>query len=133
MLPNHLLLHKIRRGHTTEAVEESVALIREHGFTPVVDLMIGLPGETPEDRLRSLDWIQCLNNRYQIRCQMHHFIPLSGTVFEHSEPSPLDRETEIKLDRLHRGGICTNWWEKGREMAIRVVRLRNRINGSQPE
>jgi len=123
------MLYRINRGHSKEAVEQSAAMIREHGMTPVIDFIIGLPGELPEDQLQSLEWIKILNNRYQVRCQMHHFIPLAGTAFEMEPPAVLDSKTVKKLKQLQDAGICTSWWMKGRQMAARIINLRNRANG----
>ncbi len=45
------VLAKCRRGHTAEQTEKAVELLTDSGFQVVGQMMIGLPGATPEDEV----------------------------------------------------------------------------------
>lgn len=47
------VLQAAHRGHTVQQVQESSALIRQHGFELGLQMMIGLPGDTKEKALRT--------------------------------------------------------------------------------
>ena len=52
----------IGRRHTVEKVKEAFALAREVGFTNInMDLILGLPGETMEDVINTMEEIKMLN------------------------------------------------------------------------
>ncbi len=52
----------IGRRHTVEEVKEAFALAREVGFTNInMDLILGLPGETMEDVINTMEEIKMLN------------------------------------------------------------------------
>ncbi|MBN1894906.1 TIGR04013 family B12-binding domain/radical SAM domain-containing protein [bacterium] len=107
------MLALIGRGHSLEQAEQAAAWVHEHGFRPMIDIIIGFPGETPEDRLCTLEWARKVHLRSNARCQMHYFIPLSGTALAGRRPSPIDAASADLLDREHQAGIVTDWWKKG--------------------
>jgi len=45
---NNSVLEHSRRGHTAECAEQACRMVREAGFSLVGQMMIGLPGATPE-------------------------------------------------------------------------------------
>lgn len=49
------VLKAANRGHTKEQVADAVKLIREYPFTLGLQMMTGLPGDTPERSLRTAD------------------------------------------------------------------------------
>ncbi len=51
------VLSLAKRGHTFADEERAVKLIKEHGFELVGQMMIGLPGATPESELETADFI----------------------------------------------------------------------------
>ena len=71
----------------------------EHGFTPIVDFIFGLPDETQEDQRESVKLIKWLTGK-GARIHSHHFMPLPGTDFENAEPAPLGREVEKLMGGL---------------------------------
>ena len=51
------VLKTARRGHTVRQVEEASALIREAGFRLGLQMMIGLPGDTPDKAMATAEKI----------------------------------------------------------------------------
>ncbi len=55
-------LARTGRKHDAETVEREVAVLREAGVTEInIDLLAGLPGQTPESWRESLEWIRRLD------------------------------------------------------------------------
>ena len=121
------LLKTIRRKHTLEEVERAIALVREHHLTPIVDFIIGLPDEIPEDRLVSFKWMKAMHNKYAARIQMHHFIPLSGTEWENADPALLDDQSIQILNDYYKAGICTHWWIEGLKLSRETIKTKRII------
>ncbi len=57
---NEEVLRLSRRGHTAEDVVRASHLVREAGFSLVLQMMTGLPGETPESSMASAEKIIAL-------------------------------------------------------------------------
>lgn len=55
------VLKASNRGHTREQVIEAVRLIREYPFTLGLQMMTGLPGDTPEKSLKTADELIALH------------------------------------------------------------------------
>ena len=54
-------LHNIGRKHTVQAVLDAYRLAREAGFQAInMDLIIGLPGDTPESFRETLETVLAL-------------------------------------------------------------------------
>jgi B12-binding domain/radical SAM domain protein len=121
------LLKTVCRGHSVEDIEKAAALIRESGFKPQVDFILGFPGETRDDRQDTLDLMKNLTRKYKAWNQVHYFLPLSGTPFYRSMPEPLDKASMRTLEAFHGGGICSDWWKKGVAQSERVVRAMEKI------
>jgi B12-binding domain/radical SAM domain protein len=121
------LLKELRRGHTHEHIVQAAAWIHENGFLPVLDFIVGFPGETEEDRRETLDCIKNLNTRYHARSQVHYFLPLAGTAMEKQKPSPLDPKSIQRLKQYTKAGITTNWWETGMILSGKIVNVRQEL------
>lgn len=121
------LLRTICRGHSVEDIENAASLIRESGLKPQVDFILGLPGETRDDRAGTLDLMKTLTRKYGAWNQVHYFLPLSGTPLYGSKPEPLDKASIRTLEAYNRGGICSDWWKKGVEQSVKVVKAMEKI------
>ncbi|MBE0521631.1 MAG: TIGR04013 family B12-binding domain/radical SAM domain-containing protein [Candidatus Methanoperedenaceae archaeon] len=103
------ILDRIRRGHTVEDIITGAEKCLDRGFTPVVDFIFGLPGETQEDQHESVKVIKWLTGN-GARIHSHHFMPLPGTAFENMEPEPLGREVKKLMGKLALHGKATGKW-----------------------
>ena len=103
------VLGKIGRGHTVADGMRAVELCRDHGFTPVVDLMMGFPFETGEDEDATLDLIRWVVRYGHVR--LHAFIPLPGTPLAGTTPRPVSPRAEHLLGRLALAGRLTGSWQ----------------------
>jgi B12-binding domain/radical SAM domain protein len=112
------MLERIGRGHTVEAIISAVEMAREAGFEPAVDLILGFPGETPEDRRLTLGLVEALD-RAGARTSMHFFTPLPGTPLAGSRPELLGENERGRLERLARTGIVRGRWKQQEERARR--------------
>lgn len=102
------ILTKLQRGHSVSDVVSAVELCHSHGITPVVDLILGLPFETEEDQLKSLDLIKWISKFGHIH--VHQFLPLPGTSLSGTLPGPIINEVQQVLGNLARRGKVTGSW-----------------------
>ncbi len=105
------VLDMIHRGHTVDDIIAGVEKCLQHGFTPVVDFIFGLPGETEEDQLETLRLIQWLTGKGG-KVHSHYFMKLPGTGFENSNPAPLSAQVEKTMGKLALFGKTTGVWTK---------------------
>ena len=117
------LLRETHRGHGVEEVVAAVRLSVEAGFRPDVDLLLGLPGETAEDRAQSIALARRLV-AMGARIHSHAFMPLPGTPLEGAQPAPIDRRTERELQRLESAGAMHGQWRRHQQIAEELVTLR---------
>jgi B12-binding domain/radical SAM domain protein len=113
------MLAAIGRGHGVEAVVQAVRYATEAGFTPDVDLVFGLPGETEEDRAATLAHAEALA-ALGARIHAHAFMPLPGTPWARAAPGEIDSVTRALLDRLASAGRAHGAWRRQRALADRA-------------
>ncbi len=73
---NPAVLRRIHRPTKLVELERGIRLLLDAGIVPTVDMMCGLPGQSREDMLRSLRWMQGLEGAYT---QFLHTLLLPGT------------------------------------------------------
>ena len=103
------ILRRIGRGHTVADGLRAVELARDHGFTPLVDLIVGFPFENEEDEAATLDLIRQVTGGPG-RVRLHRFIPLPGTPLAGTAPRPVGARAERLLGRLALAGKLTGTW-----------------------
>ncbi|MBU4339496.1 MAG: TIGR04013 family B12-binding domain/radical SAM domain-containing protein [Euryarchaeota archaeon] len=103
------ILDLIKRGHTVDDIIAGVEKCLQHGFTPVVDFIFGLPGETEDDQLETLRLIKWLTGKGGT-VHSHYFMQLPGTGFENSTPAPLSAQVERTMGKLALAGKTTGVW-----------------------
>ena len=117
------ILSVTRRGHTALDVERAARLCVEAGFRPDIDLLVGLPGETAEDRRASM----ALSERLVAigaRMHSHAFMPLPGTPLRDSAPSEVDEDSALAMSRMEAAGAMYGQWRKQVVTARDLVRRR---------
>jgi B12-binding domain/radical SAM domain protein len=105
------ILESIRRKHTVEDIIIGAEKCMDHGFTPVVDFIFGLPGETEVDQLETLNVIEWLTEKGG-KVHSHYFMPLPGTLFDNSTPAPLSKQVEKVMGKLALSGKITGVWDR---------------------
>jgi B12-binding domain/radical SAM domain protein len=109
-----------RRGHDVEAVERAVVLCREHGFTPHVDFLFGLPGEVGAELEATLAVMERLVER-GARVHGHTFLPLPGTPLRRAAPGVLAPVLRRRLNQLASKGSVYGQWQQQEGIASRIA------------
>lgn len=103
------VLREIHRGHTVEEGIDAINILLDIGFTPVVDIIIGLPSASEEDELETIHVIEELTKR-QTLIRAHVFMPLPGTKLEDTPFKPVYPKIRKMLGKLSsKGKIEGNW------------------------
>lgn len=110
------VLEACHRGHRAEDVRRAVRLTLEAGFRAKVDLIFGLPGETPEDAALSRAMAKELAEA-GAEIHAHAFLPLPGTPWAGAEAGRIDRATRELLARLAGSGRLSGPWRRQERMA----------------
>lgn len=105
------MLKKMNRYHTREQSINAIALLREHGFQPHIDFIIGNPDETDDDQFELLEFMEEMLKKYQVRIHMHTFVPLPGTPWANKLQSPINEKVKRRLRELEQAGVLDGWWE----------------------
>ncbi len=104
------ILRLCNRGHTVQDVLRAVRLAHESGFRVNVDFIFGLPGETYEDALATVDCISRLADA-GARIHGHLFTPLPGTPFHDKPAGHLWPDIKRHLDHLaSRAALYGQWY-----------------------
>ncbi len=104
------VLHYMHRGHTVSDGLNANDNLTSYGLTPLFDFLLGAPSETLEEQWETLDLIRDLGKSAQVR--LHYFMPLPGTPWVNSSPSPLDKNINTEIGRLARVEIITGEFAK---------------------
>ncbi len=110
------VLRLVDRGHTVEEALEAIELVLSHGFTPVVDIIFGLPGEEEEDVQATVEVMESLAAR-GARLRLHTFLPLPGTPLARARPRPLHPLYRRAVRRLLGRGVLEGDWEDQEQLA----------------
>ncbi|MDO9540011.1 MAG: TIGR04013 family B12-binding domain/radical SAM domain-containing protein [Methanocalculus sp.] len=102
------ILSRINRGHTRADALDALDLCKSHGFTPIVDIIVGFPGETGEDLEMTIDLVRSIIRHGKVH--VHYFMPLPGTPLAEAEPTPLPQDIERLFGSLALSGRLTGYW-----------------------
>lgn len=119
------VLSMVRRGHSVDDVLNAVRVISENGFTPSVDVILGIPGETREDQeetLRLIERILGMGGRIHV----HYYLPLPGTPLGLKTPAPVPADVEARISRLIGSGKAYGSWFNQKELSRRILELHRR-------
>ncbi|NOZ88721.1 MAG: TIGR04013 family B12-binding domain/radical SAM domain-containing protein, partial [Crenarchaeota archaeon] len=116
------LLRLVDRGHTVGEALEAIELVLEYGFTPVVDIIFGLPGEEEEDVEATVKVMEQLASK-GARLRLHTFLPLPGTPLARSRPRPIHPLYRRAARRLLGRGVLEGDWEPQEKLAREIYCL----------
>jgi B12-binding domain/radical SAM domain protein len=105
---SNAVLKMINRGHTVQDVIRAVECCRDHDLIPVVDFIVGLPGETEDDQkdtYRLIQWIVRFGTVHA-----HQFMPLPGTTLSGCKTGPVIPDLLHLLGSLSLKGKLTGSW-----------------------
>jgi B12-binding domain/radical SAM domain protein len=103
------VLKTVNRHHTVEQGLDAVRTALECGFVPHVDMIFGLPEESPEDLRKSIEACHLLTEMGAL-IHGHVFMPLPGSDLEAMHPGRLDPEVRRELGELARKKLMTGSW-----------------------
>ena len=110
------VLQFAQRGHDAAAIVKAMIILKDHGFQTGLHLMAGLPKDTEEGFIYSLDKTIDL---HPDMVRIHPVIVFSGTVIAEAlrkgEYKPLELSDAVELCRLA--------WEKLSAAGIRIIRI----------
>lgn len=121
------VLEKICRGHTVEESVNAINVIIKTGFTPVVDIIIGLPGATEADEFKTLELIDDLVQKGSV-IRAHVFMPLPGTALEKTEYKPVYAKVRKALGNLSSKGKIEGSWSQQEKYALDSWKTIQRIS-----
>lgn len=105
------VLDRARRSHRACDVLTAAEAILDEGMGILVDILFGLPGETPEDvrqTRRLMERIDAWGGRFRV----HRFRPLPGTDFADAPAArDLDPETEAFLSAMTQRRVVEGDWQ----------------------
>lgn len=100
------VLAALGRGHTVADGLDAVDRVLDHGFVPVVDLILGFPFESDAEQEATLALAEYLAGR-GCRIHAHLFTPLPGTPLASRPARPLVSSARQRVGRLALGGKLT--------------------------
>jgi B12-binding domain/radical SAM domain protein len=110
------VLDACHRGHGADDVRRAVRLAGEAGFRAKVDLIFGLPGETPDDVQASRSLAVELSD-LGAEIHAHAFLPLPGTPWAREAPGQIDLATRQLLEELAGRGRASGPWRRQEQVA----------------
>jgi B12-binding domain/radical SAM domain protein len=116
------MLNAIGRQHTVQDIMNAATTIYDAHLIPLVDFLIGLPHESPEDQYQTLGLIKELI-RLKAKIRIHYFMPLSGTPFENENSVPITPSVFSELGRLAKRGHLSGNLNTQIQNSIRIQNL----------
>lgn len=105
------MLKRMNRGHSRQQSVNAITLLREFGFQPHIDFIIGNPDETEEDQFELVTFMEEMLSDHAVRFHMHTFLPLPATPWENKQQSPINEQVKKRLQAFERAGVLDGWWE----------------------
>lgn len=116
------LLEKINRGHTIDDVFRAIEVSYQLQFIVNIDIIVGLPGETYQDQVDTLNFIEQTAQKFQgIKFHLHYFMPLPQTQFENENPGILSSKILNRLLLLTGQGLIYGPWKHHYMTALKIT------------
>jgi B12-binding domain/radical SAM domain protein len=103
------VLHALHRGHCIDDVFMAAETCLDHGFQPVVDVILGLPCEDDGDQQATIRLVRWITG-HGGKVHAHRFLPLPGTPLSHAKARPILPEAERVLGMLALKGDVSGSW-----------------------
>lgn len=103
------ILKAANRHHSVQEGKDAIAMAKDAGFIPHVDMIFGLPEESEKDIEASLDVCEELVG-LGAKIHAHVFMPLPGSEWEYMPTGRLDSRTRKILGELARKKKVTGSW-----------------------
>lgn len=113
------VLKRLQRGHGADVVMRAVTRVKAHGLIPHVDFILGLPGETLEERRLTMDLVERIAGDGG-KVHMHYFMPHPGTPYADSKPEPVEEEILVRVEVLTGKQQVDGFWRTQRHVAARA-------------
>ena len=117
------VLRAINRGHDVETVLDAVETLNKHGFIADVDIILGMPPETEEDMVETIEFAETLIRKYKARIHAHYYLPLPGSPYDLSPPKPVPPAVMKRLNKLLGKGYVYGEWLKQIELSSKIMEL----------
>ena len=102
------VLQNIHRGHTVFDIYHALDLCKQYDIVPIVDLIVGLPGESESDQKETVTLAKDITRQGKVHA--HLFMPLPGTRLAHETPGHILPETNKVFGSLALQGKLTGSW-----------------------
>lgn len=122
------VLRRSHRGHGVAVVEDAVRLALQEGFEPDVDFIFGMPGETQDDAMATIEFAERLA-ALGARIHCHTFMPLPGTPWRDETPGRISKETLDALRTLTSQGKLYGQWQRQEKIAHDLATVRSEEAG----
>jgi radical SAM superfamily enzyme YgiQ (UPF0313 family) len=116
------VLRAIHRGHSVEDVINAVDISVKVEFTPDVDLILGLPCESPDDMIKTVEMARKVTEKGG-RVHLHYYLPLPGTPFGLKPPQIIPQSVKRELLKLIGTGKAYGDWLKQEVISWRIIEL----------
>ncbi|MDR2855927.1 MAG: TIGR04013 family B12-binding domain/radical SAM domain-containing protein [Methanomicrobiales archaeon] len=104
------ILQKIHRGHTVSDIYHALDLCKQYDIVPIVDLIVGLPGESESDQKETVTLAKDIIRQGKVHA--HLFLPLPGTRFSHETSGHIFPETNKVFGSLALAKKLTGSWNR---------------------
>ncbi|MCX8083947.1 MAG: TIGR04013 family B12-binding domain/radical SAM domain-containing protein [Calditerrivibrio sp.] len=109
------MLKKMNRPDDIERVEYAIELFLKYRFIVDVDFIFGLPFETDETIMETMQWIEKWSSR--VRIHSHYFMPLPGSKWEHLSPTEMPEYFERFVKSLEGKSRLFGQWNTQQNLA----------------
>jgi B12-binding domain/radical SAM domain protein len=117
------VLGLMNRRHTVEQVRRAVRLIGEAHLIPHVDLLFCFPGESPAERLQTIQLARwCLTRN--ARLHIHVYVPFPGTPAWPAPPERLEPTIAHTLRRMESTGRLDGYWKQQIAQGTQILKWR---------
>ncbi|MEN3044451.1 MAG: TIGR04013 family B12-binding domain/radical SAM domain-containing protein [Candidatus Hydrothermales bacterium] len=118
------VLEYINRGHDISCVLNATNVVKKYGFIPIIDFIIGFPGESIEDLNKTLDLaIKLMNDGCIVH--FHYFMPLPGTPFWKKSKISIQNSFLKKIGKFTKEGKLFGSLEKQYNYSKKIIEMFN--------